>query len=414
MKFFIVSEGGDGVGFALKLEEEGHEVSLYVRDDEVAHRGRGLLRGPTPGDLTWGTVVVADCTGNGVWCDTLRAAGYSVVGGSKVADKLESDRAFATEVMNTCGIETPKTEFFTDWEQAREYTRNSEDRLVFKPEGELSGVVPSYVSYDKDDMLEMLDIFAGQSSKAVPAFALQQFIEGICVSTECWHNALGVLRPFNHTIERKQLMNNDLGPSGGCSGNIVWACNGCAICDATVLKLTDFLSSTQWTGPIDVNAVVTDDTVYGLEFTPRFGYDATPTLLLALLADELGDFLASCALGTATEMNLKEGFAVGLRVSVPPWPTEKFSATEGTPLRGLRSFERFYPYDVMLDSDGNLCTSGGYGITGVALGHGSKIDEAFADAESVARKLRLADKQYRTDLAEVFSKDFRKLTRVIA
>lgn len=413
MKFFIISESGDGVGLALKLEDEGHEVSLYIRDDETAKRGANLLRGTKTAVITGETIVIADCTGNGTFCDTLRADGHAVLGGSRIADKLESDREYATRVMSDCGIKTPKTEFFSDWEQAEEYIRSVSHRLVFKPEGDLSGVVPSYVSSDEEDMLEMLSIYAAQSPKTVPAFALQEFIEGTCVSTECWHNSLGLLRPFNHTLERKQLMNGDLGPSGGCSGNVVWACEGCDICDATTGKLDSFLADIHWNGPIDVNAVVTEDAVYGLEFTPRFGYDATPTLLLALLDGEVGEFLAAVAQSTATEMVLKDGFAAGLRVTVPPWPSEKYHSDKGIPLRGLRNFERFYPYDVMADENGKLCTSGGYGITGVALEHGDSIEEAFVGAERLAEKLRLPNKQYRTDLSEVFTKDFRKLSRLV-
>jgi phosphoribosylamine--glycine ligase len=411
VKFFIISEGGDGVGLALKLEAEDHEVSLYVRDDEAAQRGAGLLRGKKAVEITGDTIVIADCTGNGVFCDALRASGHFVLGGSKIADRLEADREYSTEVMNDCGIKTPKTEFFNDWEQAKEYVSSIEDRLVFKPEGELSGVVPSYVSVDQEDMLKLLDVYAAKSPKTVPAFALQHFIDGVCISTECWCNNLGLLKPFNHTLERKQLMNDDLGPSGGCSGNVVWSCEGCEICDATVSKLDEFLAASRWNGPIDVNAVVNETGVYGLEFTPRFGYDATPTLLLGLLDGEVGTFLAACAQSTATEMNLLNGVAAGLRVSVPPWPSEKFHSDEGVPIRWLKSFKKFYPYDVMLDPDGNMCTAGGYGITGIALEYGSKIDEACKAAQSIADRIQLADKQYRTDLAEVFTKDFRRLQR---
>jgi phosphoribosylamine--glycine ligase len=411
MKFFIISESGDGVGLALKLEEEGHEVSLYIRDDEASKRGAGLLRGKKGSTITDDTIVIADCTGNGVFCDALRMSGYAVLGGSKIADKLEADRQYATEVMNSCGIKTPETKFFDSWDEAQAYATDTEDRLVFKPEGDLSGVVPSYVSSGQEDMLEMLGIYAAQNPKSVPAFALQHWIEGTCISTECWYNSLGFLRPFNHTLERKQLMNGDLGPSGGCSGNVVWACEGCEICDATVEKLDSFLNSVRWRGPIDVNAVVNESGVYGLEFTPRFGYDATPTLLLSLLSIELGEFFAAVAQGTAVEVSLKEDFAAGLRVTVPPWPSEKFPSDEGVPIRWLKSFKKFYPYDVMSDAEGNFCTAGGYGITGVALGYGSKIDEACKAAQSIADRIQLADKQYRTDLAEIFTKDFRRLQR---
>lgn len=412
MKFFIVSEGGDGAGLALKLQEEGHEVRIWIRDDEASARCKGLIEHDEGFEISLDTIILADCTGSGILCDGYRDSGHLILGGSVVADQLESDREYATRTFSEAGVETPKTKFFDDWDKAREYVEESEDRLVFKPEGDLSGVVPSYVSSDRDDMLEMLEHYKGEQRSSVPAFALQSFIEGVCVSSEAWFNGVGFLGPFNHTIERKQLMVGDLGPSGGCSGNVVWACEDCVncpLCKATLWKIEDFLKEVNYIGPIDINAVVGESGIYALEFTPRFGYDATPTLLCALLTVPLGEFLEGVCKGVSEEMPLSKGYAAGVRVTVPPWPSEKFSATPGLPIRGIKKFDGFYPYDVMRDEKDELVTSGGYGITGVALGSGSSIEDAFTDAYKIAKKLRLPDKQYRVDLAEVCAKDYRKL-----
>lgn len=420
MKFFFISEGGDGAGLALRLQDEGHDVGIWIRDDEAADRCKGLIKQSNEFSLDLDTILVADCTGAGLICDGYRDMGHLVLAGSAVADKLEMDRGYATDVLKEARIKSPKTKYFDDWEQAREYVEKTEERLVFKPEGDLSGVVPSYVSYDQEDMLEMLEHYKGQQRCTVPAFALQQFIEGTCVSSEAWFGAGRFIGPFNHTIERKQLMNGDIGPSGGCSGNVVWACfdcEECPICKATLWKLEEFLRSVNYVGPIDVNSVVSEDGVFALEFTPRFGYDATPTLLSVLLESSIGEFFDGVVRGTSSEMPLLQGYAAGLRVTVPPWPSERFAADPGLPLRGLTSFERFYPYDVM-KYEGNLVTAGAYGITGIALGYSeSTIEDAFSEAERVARKLRLPDKQYRTDMSEICNKDMRalhKLTKELA
>ena len=411
MKFFIISEGGDGAGLALALQTEGHDVRIWIRDDAVAERCKGLIKCDEGFEVDLDTIIIADCTGAGVLCDGYRANGHFVLGGSKIADRLESDRAYAQSVFSEAGVKTPKTKYFTDWEEARAFVETVEDRLVFKPEGDLSGVVPSYVSSDKEDMLEMLEHFKSEQRSSVPAFGLQKFIEGVCVSSEAWFNGNSFLSPFNHTIERKQLMVGDLGPSGGCTGNVVWGCfeDECPLCSATLVKLEEFLRSVSYVGPIDVNAVVGEDGIFALEFTPRFGYDATPTLLLALLDAQVGDFLSDVVIGGSEEMPLLSGFASGVRITVPPWPSEKFCADAGLPLRGLSSFNKFYPYDVMSNENGDFVTSGGYGITGIAFGYGDTIDESFNEAYKVTKRLRLPDKQYRTDLSEVCKTDYRKL-----
>lgn len=413
MKFFIISSDGDGVGLALRLQDEGHDVSIWVQNDKAAKRGSGLLARATPDSITQDTVVIADVTGSGAICDAIAESGVAVIGGSAVADKLEKDRRYAEAVMRETGIKTPKTKYFTDWASAHAFVEKSDARLVFKPEGELSGVVPSYVSSDQEDMLEMLDVYAAASTKSVPSFALQEFIEGTCVSTECWFNGFDFVLPFNHTIERKQLMNGDIGPSGGCTGNVVWSCDDedCPVCDATAAKMGEFLSSVRFCGPIDVNAVVSEGGVFGLEFTPRFGYDAMPTLLCSLLDQPIGELLDGVARASIDEMSLRSGFAAGIRVTVPPWPLEEEHKSTGLPLRGLRKFDSFYPYDVMKSIEGNLCTSGGFNITGVALGYGGSIEESFSEARRIADKLRLPNKQYRTDLADVCKADMRRLNR---
>lgn len=414
MRFFFISECGDGLGLAVRMQLEGHDVQAWVRDDEASKRCRGILELRTPERLDRDTIVISDCTGSGVFCDGLRLAGLQVIGGSVLADRLEQDRHYAEEVMQACEIATPKTKYFTEWPAATKFVEATEERLVFKPEGELSGVVPSYVATDQEEMIEVLKNAEAKHPKIAPEFALQEFIEGTCVSTECWFNGSNFVRPFNHTIERKQFLNGDLGPSGGCSGNIVWACDedGCEICKATVSKLEDFLRESMYSGPIDVNAVVSEVGVFGLEFTPRFGYDATPTLLCALLDERIGDFFYEVLNTDGYEQPLLEGFAAGIRVTLPPWPSEKYDAAEGVPLRGLKNLEHFYPYDLMRAVDGELCSSGAFGIVGVALGHGETIEDAFVEAQRYADKLRLPDKQYRTDLDAICTKDFRRLQRL--
>jgi phosphoribosylamine--glycine ligase len=414
LRFLILSEAGDGVGLAYRLAAEGHSVGMWVRDDEVAHRGAGLVERSTfdkLGDSLDELTIIADCTGLGILCDMLRGAGYPVIGGSRLADKLEMDRAYAQDTMERAGIRTPKSRSFHDWEAAFDFVSKSESRLVFKPEGDLSGTVPSYVSAGSEDLLEVMGHAQAEHPKTKPEFTLQEFVEGTCVSTECWFDGNQVVEELtNHTIERKHLMNDDTGPSGGCTGNVVWRCGDCPICEQTVYKLLPFLQSHGYVGPIDVNAVVDKEGgVFGLEFTPRFGYDAFPTML-ELLDGAAGDLLSGNG-----PVGLKSGFAAGVRLTLSPWPAEKHKGPEGLPIRGLNRsrLEHFYIYDCMEDVEGNLCTAGGYGIIGVANGYGETIEDAFAQAYRLVDKLEIPDKQFRTDLSETCQKDYRRLARAV-
>lgn len=414
MRFCILSQGGDGLGLALRLKAEGNSVRFFVRETDGESRGKGII--DTTDDPNWGAIIVADCTGMGLLCDTLSEHGAKVVGGSSLMDRLETDRTFANQVMQSCGIQTPRSQSFNDWDTAIEFIKNSEVRLVFKPEGPLSGVVPSYCPSDNEELLESVSHFQTLVGATKPEFTLQEFIEGTAISTEVWCDGDRLIYPTNHTVEKKHFMDGDVGPSGGCTGNLVWLCDDSdPIVRKTVLRLEGFLRTHQYRGAIDVNAVVNDEGVYGLEFTPRFGYDAFPTFLYSLYVGEFGELLYNLAHGNGPdEMQVADLFGAGVRLSIPPWPSEKFNAEEGVPIRGLDVKDLvtdFYPYDVQLQ-DGKLSTSGGYGIVGVMNANGKSAKESFENAYKKLKRVKVTDGQFRNDLAETCIKDYRRLRRL--
>jgi len=411
MKFLFLSEAGDSLGIALRVLDEDNQVAMWIRDPRAESIGDGLV----PKVTDWrfridsDTVIVADCTGFGHIMDALRLGGFHAICGSAFADRLEMDRKFAGEVMQQCDIKVPSSWMFSDWDEAIEFVKEFDGQLVLKPTGATSGVVPSYAPFDKKDMLEAIDK-AKRKSYGEPEFEVQEFIEGTALSVEGWFDGRDFVRPFNHTIERKQLMNDDLGPSSGCSGNAVWARpDDCPL----LCGMREFLAAKNYAGPLDLNVIVTEeDDIYGLEFTPRFGYDATPALLLELFEGEVGQFLSDLALGQARgEMPLRSGFAAGIRVSISPWPDEERSLEEGIPVRGLdkADLNHFSPCNVMVDVKGDLVTCQVFGVVGIALGHGNSVRSAFNKAYKIADKLKVPGKQYRSDLADVVRDDLEKL-----
>lgn len=417
MGFLIVSEGGDGLGLALRLTWEDHAVSMWIRDMEAERRGEGLVEKGNSLELL--PILVADCTGSGALLDSYKNLGGLTYGGSQEQDKLESDRKYSSNIFKKCGIVEPKSWEFDNWEDAKEFvvSLGKEIRLVFKPEGKFSGNLPSYVSHDNADLLYMLDYFKGIVGEHEPEFVLQEFIKGVCISSEVWCAKGKMLAPTNHTLERKQLMNGDVGPSGGCTGNVVWACRdeACPLCES-LHRLAPYLEEVEYNGPIDINSVVSSDReVYALEFTPRFGYDAFPTFLYGLFEGDFGAFINDSCRGESRELTVKNGYAAGIRVSIAPWPSEEFHSKPDLPIRGLSesNLDKFYAYEVNKRED-SFVTSGGYGIIGVAVGYSEEgIEEAFEEACKIVKKLKIPEMQYRTDLAEVFKKDLTQLRRAL-
>jgi phosphoribosylamine---glycine ligase len=416
-KFLILSDSGDGVGLALRLKLEGHDARIKIFDHIHDTQGKGLV--DYSDEYQMGQTVIADCTGFGEILDSFRDAGIPTFGGGGFADKLEADRRYAEEVMQEAGIETPESESVTTWEDAAKQSKRLADksgRVVLKPEGLLSGVIPSYVASDVEDALTMLKQFEKEHGSSDVELTVQEFVEGVAVSTEGWFNGFEwVDGMFNHTIERKQFLDGDLGPSGGCTGNVVWPCDSKdPLVKQTLLKLTEALRERRYVGAIDVNCVVNKEGVYGLEFTPRFGYDAFPTLLHSLSDFDFGVFIDSCACGSECDVRLTPGFGAGVRLSIPPWPNEKYHNEDCVQLRGFDDTAReyFYPYGVTLEEE-ELKSSHGVGILGVMNYEGRSIGQAFACVYHQIQKLKIPNLQYRTDLTEQSLKDYRELRHVL-
>jgi phosphoribosylamine---glycine ligase len=418
----VLSEGADAVGMCLRLQKEGHEVRMWVREEQAKHSGEGLVeRAET---FEHGEIAVADCTGFGAILDAMRSDGRLVFSGSSLHDRLENDRQFSKELFESYGIPTPDSTYLSGpdaWEKAKEIITAyaGETKLVFKPGGNCSGVVPSYVPSDNEDLLKMLEYYKAKMGDTEPEFELQEFHEGICLSTEGWFDGERFMQPFIHTLETKALMNGNLGPSGGCTGNVLWTEEEGPTVEY-LLNLAPFLAEHRYTGPIDINCVVGEGGIWALEFTPRFGYDAFPTLLYAMFDGDFGAFVSDVVRGNSPDrMPIREGFGAGVRLTIPPWPKYEMTdgehlAPKGLPVRGftMEDLDSFYPYDVCLKGD-ELISSGGYGCLGVVNGYGDSIGEAFARVYEICHRVKIPDVQFRTDLSEVFQRDYRKLAELL-
>lgn len=410
MKFLMYSEAGEGAQILKRIEAEGNEVGLYINDPIYKSVWNGLIPKVKPSFADAETIIIFDLSGNGDVADEFRKSGHLVYGASKFADKLEQDRKFGFDVMKKGGIQTPATKEFTDFRQGIDFVRGSNDRLVFKPSGSMPCKL-TYVSKDSDELIAYMQFVERKFGSKVDSFVLQEYIEGVVVSTELFVSKGKIVWPPNHTVEVKKSMNDELGPSTGCAGNIVWPIQTDCLVEA-LLGIEDTLKAENYTGQIDLNAVLTDECeVYGLEWTPRFGYDATPTLF-PLVSGELGKLFSDLARGQVSEINLSDGYAAGVRVSIPPYPAEpltgidpeKFSPSIGIPIQNWEVVQgSCYFYEVMREGD-QLVHSGGTGVILCAVGVANTPEGSLEQPYEIAAEINIPDKQYRTDLYGVLPK----------
>jgi phosphoribosylamine---glycine ligase len=413
MKFLLFSQCGEGAQILKRIELEGNEVGLFIKDKLYSTVFDGLLPKVEPDDfIDKNTVILFDMSGNGKIADRYKRQGLLVFGASEFADKLEHDRQFGFDAMLKAGIKIPEHKEFTDFALGMDFVRKSNKRLVFKPSGSMPCKL-TYVSKNAEELEAYLNFVEQHFSKDIESFILQDFIEGSVVSSEFFCNGHGFMWPPNHTVEVKKSMNDDLGPSTGCSGNITWTCEESSkVITQGVAKIESLCASENYAGQVDLNAVVNESGVYGLEWTPRFGYDATPTLL-TLLRQDFGEFFHGLASGQLSAAEFLKKDAGGIRVTIPPYPAEpqpnqdpeKFSPSKGVPIQNYEKHaESLYFYEVCSDNTAALSHSGGTGVIACAMGLGDTPEECLEEPYKILKELQVPDKQYRTDLVKVLSK----------
>lgn len=416
MKFAFVSKTGDSIPIAHRVSAEGHSVVVMIDDQAYreARVGEGFVTlGPRPSlSAVMGEkpdCVVFDMVGYGELAGALRAAGVPVFGAALWADVIELNRPYGTALMAACGIKTPKTYVFKSLDEGIAFVQNHPARYVFKPSGNLS-TFTTYVSHGPEDLVGMMKHALRGAVGDTAEFELQEFVGGVEVSCEGWFNGSRFVEPLNITFEEKRFMEGGLGPNTGCMGNVVVPLVGRPrIVQDGIGRLEKVLRSSDYRGPLDLNSIVTRDSLFGLEFTARFGYDAVQALLEGLRG-EIGELLHGVATGKSNKMQLVHEYLIAVRLTVPPYPHEERPGGVNVPVFGVTdgAAKHLWPSGLRIEAgqpigcspDGNLLAVTAWGST---------VREARRRVYRTVERLVIPDVQYRRDIGERVERDMAQL-----
>jgi phosphoribosylamine--glycine ligase len=199
MHFTLVSKFGEGAHLLHQIKTEGNEVEAYIQDSYYRRVWDGLLPKVDEVKPPEGSVVIFDFSGMGEIADDLKAAGYAVIGGSKFADQLEQDRMFGIEFAEKNGIKVPLTANFDQFsvKEVEDFiAENGKDkRFVFKPSGKGLPTFLTYCAQDSGDLVNWVSYVDKHYGKNIESFLLQEFVEGVCVSSEGWCDGVKFVRP---------------------------------------------------------------------------------------------------------------------------------------------------------------------------------------------------------------------------
>lgn len=422
-KILITTYSMYGAWFSLQLEAEGHTVDVWLSShyEDLSCVLGGMIKTPLRAKpaFTNYDLVLFDLTGRPKQAEEVMSLGIPCIGDGDFNSEMEDDRLFGIQVMEQCGIGVPFYETFNDIGTAKRFIRKTNKTFVFKPNGgQDQDTATTYVSKSPEDMLRYLDKLGG-ITKGVE-FILQEIVQGTEISTEAWFNGEEFFF-VNGTLEEKKFMNENKGPNTGCAGNLVWVYdegNPPLVFREGLYKMKDFLKQYNYRGMIDLNTIVSDGEMYGLEWTPRFGYDASATLYSCIdpvNGDNLGDFLGQIASGGRPNIYCNNNYAAGVRLSIPPYPSEiKNKHPEDIPIQGVEEediIRNCFMYDCCMPEEGSLVTAGVNGFIAVPIQSGGTIAEAFGRLQGKIDRIHIPDMQIRTDIEKRTTERYNTLAR---
>lgn len=403
MAIKLISKEGDMLPLTLRMYESGIETLAYLHDPKSKlHDGMQPKVGSTSElDIQPNDTVIFDMVGAGKTADYLKGKGYDVIGAGEINDRLELDRDFGDNFMEKHGIPTPPSTAFTDFDEATKLIQQTGKRYVFKPNGNLDTSL-TFASSSAQEMLAMLPLLRKQVPEGTE-FELQEFVDGIEMSTEAWFNGQRFLLPINSTMEEKKLLVGGLGPNTGCMGNVVWYWSDEVselLYEILFRRMEGTLADAGYLGPLDINAIWTPEGPYGLEFTARFGYDAIQASS-RLLDGGLADFLPNLRNLARVPLDESAGdYSCSIRVSVPPYPND--GEVQEVPIAGITKGDKEHLYfsDTYLDDSGTLRCAGQDGYVLTIAEDDNNISRALKRVYRIAERLEIPGKQYRIDIGE--------------
>jgi phosphoribosylamine-glycine ligase len=413
--FLLVSPCGESLMLLENLRASGHNVVMWNPQPTKAGDGIVFKTDDPESFAGQADAIVFDDNGKGYMADRWRERGLPVWCGGTFAEAIEYDRLYGQKVFAENGIPVPETfevSSIGDVKSVLKAEFSKKEKVVIKVSGEGgAGTSFSFCATDSEQCEDQVShwIDDGLLPGAWTGI-LQRFVEGIEVSIEAWWNGSAWTYP-NITIEEKKFASGNLGPSVGCAFNTVARISPTSrLFQIALQPLGQLLKDRGYVGQIDTNTIVDRDGIpHALEFTPRPGYDATPTLVWGG-GPRYGDAVLAALRGADVEefegdvASRKGKYLVGVRVHIPPYPFESksddlsekvYETAYGVPIDGWESVrEDFYLYDACYDG-GRLVCAGTSGIVGIAMGAGDSPADAARAAYRIAEKIRVPNKSYR-------------------
>jgi phosphoribosylamine--glycine ligase len=337
--------------------------------------------------------------------DAFAAAGLRCFGPRQAAAQLEGSKAYTKAFLSRHGIPTAAYARFTRGDFDPAWIRAQRMPIVVKADGLAAGKGVIIAATADEAITTVEDMFAGSFGTAGDTVVVEEFLEGEEASFIVMVDGEHVL-PLATSQDHKRLGDGDSGPNTGGMGAYSPAPVVTAAMHERVMREVIWptvrglaAEATPYTGFLYAGLMIAaDGTPNVLEFNCRFGDPETQPILARLQTDLVG--LCESALDgrlDRVEADWDPRAAVGVVVAADGYPDRP---RKGDPIAGLEEAARLpgkvFHAGTRLDDDGRVLTSGGRVLCAVGLG--TSVRAAQADAYGLVRALSFDGMQYRHDI----------------
>ncbi len=415
--FLFISLDNLSGDLAWNILKEGHNVKYYTKHIEEREVADGFVpkTDTYEQELDWADVIVFDdVLGQGELAKELREKGKNVIGGTPYTDLLEDDRAFGQNELKKVGVSIIPHYEFTSFEDAINFVKRNPAKYVIKPSRDAQNIKGLlYIGEDDDgrDVIQVLNDYNKAWAKKIPYFQLQKKISGVEVAVGAFFNGKNFIYPINVNFEHKKLFPGNLGPSTGEMGTAMFWSGPNKIFSSTLKKMEQKLAEEGYIGYIDINCIVNSNGIYPLEWTSRFGY---PTISIQMegILTPIGEFLYQLSKGETPKLKTKQGFQLGVRIVVPPFPfkdPETFDVkSKDTVIHFRKPINGVHIEDVKL-VNGEWVITGESGVVLIVVGTGQSMKQAREKAYQRIKNISIPHMYYRDDIGKRWAEDSDKL-----
>jgi phosphoribosylamine---glycine ligase len=334
--------------------------------------------------------------------DELAGAGIAAFGPSKAAARIEGSKAYAKELMRSCGVPTASHVLFRDREEAVAHMACASYPAVLKADvlAAGKGVI---IAADEREARAALDVFFAERRFGDTEVVLEEFLDGEELSLLALCDGERAV-PLAPAQDYKRIFDGDQGPNTGGMGSYspvpgVDAERAEEIAAIAHQPVVDELRrrGTPFHGVLYAGLMMTAAGPKVLEYNCRFGDPETQAVLPRLRSDLLELLEAATRPGglAGAEPDWSPDWAVTVVLASRGYPE---SSSKGDPISGLDEVEGAEVFHAgTAADDGRIVTAGGrvLGVTALGGTPGEARDRAYEAAE----RIEFEGRQMRGDIA---------------